>query len=264
VRSVGRLSREALGLAGSAADPVRVWVLDWSLAAQGQGLRLQAGDGGLRLDLALEPLKPALGGAELGLLPQGPAGGGLRLYVLPRLLATGRLVREGETVELKGTALLDHAWGSPLGLGGGLGAALGSGSGLGSGGEVGLDRFVVQLDDSSELICVQIRRRDGSGTPVPACALVESDGRVQALGRREIELAPTERWRSPRTGRRWPIGWRLASPPLGLDLSLEPLAADQEPQGPLPLWSGAVRARGQRLGQPVSGRGRVDLTIPDP
>jgi predicted secreted hydrolase len=49
-------------------------------------------------------------------------------------------------------------------------------------------------------------------------------------------------------------------PQLGLDLQIEPWLADQELNVSYSYWEGAVRVQGQRLGQPVSGNGYVELT----
>ena len=74
------------------------------------------------------------------------------------------------------------------------------------------------------------------------------------------------RWRrpangqSPRSGGRYPSGWRLRIPSQALDLTLTPYLADQE----LPLttvyWEGAVKIEGSAAGTPIGGNGYVELT----
>jgi predicted secreted hydrolase len=58
-RAFERYSRAALGLAGSAAEPVRIWLEDWSLEAHsGGGLHLRARSDDVTLALDLHPQKP--------------------------------------------------------------------------------------------------------------------------------------------------------------------------------------------------------------
>jgi predicted secreted hydrolase len=45
-----------------------------------------------------------------------------------------------------------------------------------------------------------------------------------------------------------------------LDLTIEPLLADQELDVTIRYWEGAVKISGERAGKPVSGYGYVELT----
>jgi predicted secreted hydrolase len=249
-----RLSRAALDLAGSSSNPARVWVRDWSLEAKadGAGLTLIAEAPGARLELELQPQKPVLSGASLDLLPASSDGPAFAFYVLPRLAARGVLTREGQPLTVTGLALMDHGWGAVPGLGPGAGGP-------------SVNRFAVQLDDGRDLICLLLQRQDGSGRPIPSCALALADGRVQTFRRRELELAPVREWRSPGSGRVYPVAWSIAIEPIGLRLALDPLSADQELTRMLPLWSGAVSVSGTDAmtgagGTSVTGSGRIELT----
>jgi predicted secreted hydrolase len=123
-----------------------------------------------------------------------------------------------------------------------------------------VNRFALQLDLDRELLCLQLRREDGTGTPIPACALILADGGVQSFRRREIRLEPVERWLSPRTGARYPVAWRLSIPILDLELELAPLARDQEADNRVRLWSGAVQVEGRLGGETIAGHGRIETT----
>jgi predicted secreted hydrolase len=243
-RTAERVSRAALGLAGSTSAPARVWVEDWSLTAdRKRGLELSAGADGVSLSLALSPLKTPLrqGDAQLpGLDRQAP----LRLYAISRLAASGELTLAGETLAVRGSAWLDRAWGEvPLPRG-----------------QVALDRFALQLEDGRDLLCLRLRRRDGSGTPIPSCVLIAADGTAQPLRRREVTLEPAEDWASPVDGAVYPVSWRLAVPARRLELSLSPLVEAQERTGPLRAWSGAIRVEGRGRDGPVGGSGFMELT----
>src|SRR5210317_1085432 len=53
-----RYSRGALGLAGAAAEPFRVWIDDWSIGEQAGAWLLKAGDEDIGIEVRLEALKP--------------------------------------------------------------------------------------------------------------------------------------------------------------------------------------------------------------
>ena len=242
--SAERLSRGALGLAGAATGPVRVWVEDWWLAAGPDGrLRLEAGTGGARLALELAPVKPALDETGIDLAGAGEgAGGGFHFYLMPRLAIAGTLELEGEGRVVEGFGWLERAWGAvPVARG-----------------QVALDRFALQLDDGRDLLCLQLRRVDASGIPVPSCLLSDAAGAATAFRRRELALEPGGFWRSPTDGTRYPLDWRLSLPSVGLDLSLRAVVEDQELPGPLRAWRGAVTVQGSEAGQRVTGRGFVE------
>lgn len=123
-----------------------------------------------------------------------------------------------------------------------------------------MNRCAIQLDQDRELVCLQLRREDGTGTPIPACALILADGQVQGFRRREIRLEPFERWLSPRSGAGYPVAWRLSIPILDLELELVPLTRDQEADDTVRLWSCAVQAKGRLGGETIAGHGRIEAT----
>lgn len=260
-RTAQRISRAAAGLAG--AERMRVWLEDWSLGRAGDdALVLEAKTDEMRLSLKLLSEKAAVTGDQIGLF-DGPAGGdgpGFHYFLQPRLTAIGRLMigssgrsdLDGETVAVTGDAWLERAWGSTVG---GLSGARG---------QLLLNRFSLQLDDGSELMCIHLRRRDGGGTPLPTCLAITGSGDRRLFQRRELTLEPAvEPGRGHRAGTGYPLNWRLALPALGLDLSLRPLLVDQEIElglsaGP-PQWSGALSLAGSRGDEAVTGSGRMDL-----
>ncbi|WP_170164793.1 lipocalin-like domain-containing protein [Thiocapsa rosea] len=249
VRSAERLTRAASGLAGADVQPMSVWIEDWFLSvSDGEPNRprmhLVAGGEGPALTLDLIAGKSPLPFADLGLLGGDIGEIGLQAYLLPRMAAVGTLILDSQSRSVEGQVWLDHAWGTlPR-----------------SGGQVGLNRFSIQLDQDRELLCLQLRREDGTGTPIPACALILADGQVQSFRRREIRLEPFERWLSPRTGARYPVAWRLGIPILDLELELVPRTRDQEADDAVRLWSGAVQAVGRLGGDAIAGHGRIETT----
>ena len=103
-----------------------------------------------------------------------------------------------------------------------------------------------------------LRDARGGIDPHSAGTWVDRAGTVQALSARQVSVEVTDHWRSP-AGVRYPSAWRLSVPQLGLELAIHPLLADQELGTTPRYWEGAVDVRGTRAGEPLSGRGYVEL-----
>lgn len=259
-----RFRRGALDLAGGAtgdADaPFRVWLDDWRAESLRPGsllpLRLHAATAGgeheepeLALDLTLSPGKPPVLQGEDGLSQKGSEPGNASYYYsLTRLPAAGTLAIAGESHEVRGTAWLDHEWST---------SALGED-------EVGWDWFSLQLTDAGgepwELMLYRIRRDDGSPSPTSEGVWVTPDGGSRRIVWEGTEVEVLDRWTSPDSGATYPSGWRIRVPGERLDLTVRPLLRDQELDLSFRYWEGAVDVEGTRAGEPVSGKGYVELT----
>ena len=104
-----RLTREALGLAGAAAEPLHVWVEDWSVTGEGRddALRvdLAASDDMTALSLRLVSTVPHVAQGERGLDAKGAGSGNASLYYsMPRLAAEGQVTVAGERFDVTGLA----------------------------------------------------------------------------------------------------------------------------------------------------------------
>jgi predicted secreted hydrolase len=245
-----RLERGALGLAGAIADPFRVWTDDWSVARVGGSaerpeVRLRAAQGDAALDLRLEPLKDRVLHGERGYSPKGSQPGNASMYLsFTRLAAGGTLRVGGQDLAVTGLAWMDHEWST---------SALAAD-------QLGWDWFSLQLEDGRDLMLFQLRQEDGGLSASSSGSLVAADGTLRHLGRADFRLAVTDHWTSPRSGARYPAGWRLSVPAEGLDLVLEPQLADQELDVGLRYWEGSVRVRGRDAAGPVTGYGYAELT----
>jgi len=248
-----KLARGAAGLAGAQAQPFRVWLDDWSVAAQeggnlsdiGAPNRLVASDGDVALDLILRNRKPPVLQGEDGYSRKGPEPGNASYYYsLTRMDAGGQVTVGGKTYAVDGLGWMDHEFST---------SALGPE-------QVGWDWFSLQLDDGSELMAFQLRRADGSADDFSSGTVVAPDGSSRTLGPGDFTIAPTGEWRSPRTGGVYPSGWRVTVPSAGLDLTVAPYLDDQEMLLSFTYWEGAASVEGTAGGQPVTGDGYVELT----
>lgn len=253
LRTGSRMSRGALGLAGAAGGPVRVWVEDWRLTGVGDAgapeiFEMRTDTEGLELELELEAAKQTLTARDAAAPGERPATPGsgpaapFQFYTLPRMTARGTLTADGRRIDVAGRLSMEHAWGElPL-----------------PGGPVGNDRFWLHLDDGRDVILLRTHRTRAGGDDVRAAVtglLAAPDGAVVPLADGDVTLEPTGRWTSPDTGTRYPIRWRLQIPGSSVDVELEPHVEDQEGEEWLPFWAGPVR-----VGGGAAGTGFVQLS----
>ncbi len=243
-----RFAREALGLAGAEADPLRVWLYDWEIAGLPgveHGFRLRAREGGLGVDLELRAAKPPIAQGDAGVSRKGPEpGNASHYYSYTRLATRGTVWLDGQARAVSGASWMDREWGSSA-----LGPDL-----------AGWDWFALQLEDGSELMFYDLRRRgEPRRSPFSGGVWVEAAGRAVTLAPEAVEIEVRAHWTSPRTGVRYPSRWRLAIPELALELDIRPRLADQELDLAVRYWEGAVAVEGERAARPVSGVGYVEL-----
>lgn len=237
-----RLNRAGPGIAGASYEQARVWngnwQARWNLATSEQTLTAVAE--GVRFELRLRPLKPPVIHGENGVSQKAAGAGKASYYVsFPRLEVNGTL--NGESVA--GQAWMDHEWFTHQ-----LEAN-----------QQGWDWFSVQLDNRSELMLFQLRTTDGGIDPFSAGTYIAPDGHTRHLKRADFSLEPLEYWKSPKTGARYPIRWKILVPALGVALECRAAIPGQElvpEQKDSPTyWEGAVVYSGSS-----SGLGYLEMT----
>lgn len=244
--SFQRVSREAIGLAGSAGDPFKVWLDDWSLVAGSAGgfpWHLHAAEEGYALDLDFDPRKPIVLNGHEGLSQKSAEPGNASYYYsITRMAATGTLRIGGAALPVSGLAWLDREWSTSM---------------LADN-QSGWDWFSLQLADGSELMYFHLRRKDGSDDPASAGSWVGLDGHKSPLARDDIAVEVLDHWQSP-GGYPYPSRWRLTVNSTRQRLDIKPVLADQEFRHDAHYWEGAVDVTDTETGQPL-GRGYVELT----
>lgn len=236
--------------------------LDGALDPDATPWRLAGSSGDDRIEAALSPAEAAVAGGAFGLrlalestkapafhdgdgwVTFGPAGGSY-YYSRTRLAATGELVLDGVVLPVTGIAWFDHQWGDFLSVGGG-----------------GWDWFAINLADGRDLTISVVRDATGE-TALRYGTLVDAAGGVRHLEAGELSVEAGEAWTSPRTGRSYPIEWRIDGP-LEVPLVLRATLADQEldtrATTGVVYWEGAHRVSGG-VGRPgVTGQAYVEIT----
>ena len=250
-----RFSRGSLGLAGARAEPFRVWVEDWSIAArpdEEMTWRVQAADQdvdqdvdqNLMLDLNLTPRKPPVLNGQNGLSRKSADPENASYYYsISRLQSEGVLQIGTQRFAVTGSAWLDREWSS---------SALDED-------QVGWDWFALQLDDGSDLMFYQLRRKDSTKDSLSAGTWIDSSGSSHYLAAAEVKIEITDFWDSP-LGGTYPSAWQVNVPNLDLQLDVQPVMNEQELNATVRYWEGAVNVSGKRNGKNLGGRGYVELT----
>jgi len=249
-----RYSRGAAGLAGAEADPFRVWLDDWSIgtakvqhrqpADDYSSWTLHASDADISLDLRLTPLKqPVLNGRNGLSQKSAQPGNASYYYSISRLAANGTLQIGSRTYEVDGLSWFDREWGS---------SAL-------SKEQQGWDWFALQLADGSDLMFYNLRRLDGTVDKHSAGTWIDTAGQATYLSHDDVTIEIRDYWENA-DGARYPMEWTILIPKLGLSLAVEPVLRNQELTTLVRYWEGAVDVRGMSGGEPLSGRGYVELT----
>lgn len=249
-----RLNRAGPGLAGADLDQARIWNGNWEVRwsepttpLSRQRLRAVAED--FSLELELTPAKPAVIHGKDGVSWKAAGPGRASHYVsFTRLSAAGTLSLSGRQFAVNGLAWMDHEF---------------STDSMGPD-QAGWDWMSIQLDNGEELMLYRMRRKDGDADPVSSGTFVDRDGKTLHLEWNDIVMEAGEPWKSPRTGGRYPLRWRVAVPRLRIALECRARFADQEVVSGRELsptyWEGAVVYQGRVGEEEVGGAGYLEMT----
>lgn len=237
--------------AGAAGERYHVWLRDWQVAEANDRHRLQFAIRDVELELACVPVKPLAKFGRHGNYTR--AVGNSSAYVsFTRMDAQGRLRLRGQTLDARGTAWLDHD----------------SGNFRFDGQMSGWDWFAVQLNDGRELMANRFRDRDGHPTNYSVAALIEADGTVEQVGYEHFTVAPLKTWQSPRTGKVYPVAWRLTIPSWSCELALESSVRccelDTRGSTGVIYWEGPANVVGTLRGAEARGKAYAEIVAPSP
>lgn len=246
-----RLNRSGPGLAGAAMDTLKVWNEDWSAVLDTEGsMVLKAADREMALELKLAPqaLPPVIHGRE-GISQKGAtAGNASHYYSLTQLPTTGTITLNGKHLEVTGQSWMDHEFGTSF---------------L-EDGQQGWDWFSGQMADGSALMLFQLRHASGPAKTRYSGTWISPTGEVTVLDPGDFSLTPHETWTSPTTQAAYPLRWQIAIPKLDVKLECRAVMDEQEMRAYLTpglhYWEGAVDFAGEKGGQPLTGRGYLEMT----
>ena len=242
-----RFERGAAGLAGAQGDTqYHVWLQDWQVEQTSpDSYKLQAAQDGIGLKLDLKDKKGIVLQGDQGYSQKGPGAGNASYYTSQTWLeSSGSIDVNGKTYAVNGLSWMDHEFST---------SAL-------SPDQVGWDWFSIHLDDGSELMVYQIRKKDGSVDPFSSGMVIYADGSTRSLKPGDFNIEVNSFWKSPHSAGVYPASWTVRIPSEGLTLQIKPILADQELNVSFIYWEGAVQVSGEKNGVPVNARGYVELT----
>jgi predicted secreted hydrolase len=242
-----RYSRPGPGLAGAQGHPYRVWLEDWMISEDAEGVySLRARQEGLELDLTLTDELGVILHGENGYSRKGESTSNASYYYSqPRLRADGWIQVDGSEHAVSGWAWKDHEFSS----------------GLLDEDQIGWDWFSFQFEDGSVLMLFQLREKDGEISASSSGTFVFASGAVEPIQNTGFEITVLDQWRSPHSQGNYPSAWEIRLNDPSCVLEVEPWMADQEIHFPaVTYWEGAVHFEGICDRAPVSGNGYVELT----
>jgi predicted secreted hydrolase len=159
-----------------------------STGAAGQDFELQ---------LELRALQPLLLQGDAGFSRKGPDEAQASHYLSePQLAVQGTLLRGGRRLAVRGRAWLDHEWSDTL-----MHADA-----------VGWDWIGMNLDDGGALTAFRLRRADGSSLWAGG-SWRDAAGTLRVFAADAVHFTPGRVWTSPVSGGRYPLQWRIDTPP---------------------------------------------------
>lgn len=241
-----KMNRMSPFTAGAAAGRLDVFNEAWRATTTTDGAwHITASQNGDTIDLVLRTRKPPAIHGENGVSVKAQGVGyASHYYSMTRLAVTGTI--NGQ--RCRGLAWMDHEFGS---------SALREN-------QRGWDWFSVQLDNDSELMLYQIRTTKGTQDVTSSGSLITANGDVIHLTHDQFVIRTQRRWKSPRSGAVYPLGWNISIPSLKIRLRIDPVLDDQElvtrSSTQVTYWEGACNVEGSFENVSVSGRSYVELT----
>ncbi len=243
-----RINRQGVMNAGAKSDQLLVWNEDWVLVDGEQGHHMKAFEKGTGLDLKLTPVKPLVFHGTNGVSKKGSDEGNASHYFsYTRMKTEGRVFINGKSYQVHGLSWMDHEFSSNQ-----LNSEL-----------AGWDWFSFQLNDGSEVMLYQLRKKDGSIDAFSSGSLIDSKNKSKHLQLKDFTVTVKDYWSSKKTSIRYPAAWLVTLPEENTRLTVTPDMKDQELSGLRSIsgsyWEGSVTVKGTHQGQPVEGKGFVEL-----
>lgn len=192
-----RIARAGFGVASAGEQDMDLKLRDWTLRADGGRYTAQLPATDFSIDLEFTETQAVLLQGLQGLSRKGPEEKQASYYYSqPHLATRGSLQLKGERFAVTGKAWLDHEWSDEL-----LHPSA-----------VGWDWIGMNLDDGSALTAFRLRDKEGHAVWAGG-SLRSAAGALRIFGADEVRFEPLRSWTSPLTQTRYPVEWRVLTPP---------------------------------------------------
>jgi predicted secreted hydrolase len=234
--SFERFERASLNLAGTQADPFKIWLNHWYIKSSSKELfplEISVMEDGVGYKLKITPLKEKVLQGDKGLSQKSKElGNASYYYSYTRLETTGEIFIKDKSFKVSGLSWMDREWST---------SALGKD-------QVGWDWFSLQLDDKTEVMIYQLRNKDGSIDEYSSGSFIDQNGTKTKLSYKDFKLKILEFWTSSDSEHKFPIKWSLELPKYESKLVIETDLKEQMHNFSIPYWEGAVRVSGSKTG----------------
>ena len=224
-----RLVRGGIGQGGLRSRPFRLWIDNWNWRSLGTtplpGL-LSIETDSFSVELSSMAVGPYVLNGEQGYRKKHDSSP-LASYEFsaPFLRVSGRLVLDGELIQVKGAAWLSKEWGN----------------GIINDGTRHQDKFVFRLDDGRSLELNRILLRHNSAYYYGT--LSDSNGTTMDLQDQDVVVYPISYIRLG-DGHQPPVRWLVSIPAHNIKLTVEPVRTEQWHSFVIPYWEGPIVAFG--------------------
>jgi predicted secreted hydrolase len=242
-----RIRRAGAGFAEASETELHSWIGDWDIQQDDKGvITISAADQdkGISIQFTLTPEKDPIFHGDHGYSQKGEeVGNASAYYSWTRLKTNGQLTIQDQTFKVHGDSWFDHEYGS---------SQLGDDT-------AGWDWFGLHLDDGSELMLYQLRKKEGGAIPQSSATIVNADGESIQINQEDWSLLPLSYWTSKETKAKYPIQWRLQIPSHHIDMTIQAKVNQSEmvtnESTNVTYWEGPVGISGSH-----SGSGYMELT----
>ena len=106
----------------------------------------------------------------------------------------------------------------------------------------------------------QLLTEDGKVDSTSSGTIIAQDGTYHSLGFDDFVLINLDHWVSRTSGTQYTSTWQIEIPDQGIDIVIKPYFEDQEFNGIIRYWEGAVSVEGSSNSLFVTGSGYVEMT----
>jgi predicted secreted hydrolase len=205
---------------------------DWLISGSNGKDRIKIANNEFSLDLHLASQQAPVFHGNDGVI-YAQSGGSIHYFSRTRMRVTGELEVNNIKEAVKGTAWFDHLWGDFTTV------------------NKSWDWFNLQLDDGIDLMLYQIRGK--AGTPVRFEGSITEHETTQVLKDNDFVITPRKKWRSEKTGIRYPVIWDIKVPKKNIDITITSITENSEIDARLTTynvyWEGGVKVEGTHTGK---------------
>ena len=243
-----RINRKGIKNAGAAPARFMIWNSDWNLSAEENMQKIKALENDTGIELSLIPIKKRVFHGKNGISIKGSNKGNASHYFsYTRMKTEGSIFIKGEKFQVKGSSWMDREFSSNP-----LNPSL-----------AGWDWFSIKLDNQTEIMLYQLRKKNGNTDPNSSGTFISADQNYHHLTLNEFSISNKSSWTSEKTGAIYPAVWEIDILESDIHLIITPDFSSQELYHLRSIsgsyWEGSVSIKGSVGGKPVTGTGYVEL-----